>query len=112
MASWSGEYQGGDQGIQPHDGMVPGLAGQKSCSSGFRRYLSTTSLPEAVSIEDGEEEEQEEEDGQGHRVEVDGPAPALGNSKATRIPIRRLPALDKRGHGAPVTYVCEPPSCP
>ncbi|XP_058999503.1 microtubule organization protein AKNA isoform X1 [Mustela lutreola] len=71
----------------------------------LERYLSTTSLPEAVSIEDGEEEEQE--DGQGHRVEVDGPAPALGNSKATRIPIRRLPALDKRGHGAPVTETAE-----
>lgn len=110
MASWSGEYWGGGhQGIRPHDGMVPGLAGQKSCCSGFRRYLSTTSLPEAVRIED---EEEEEEDGQGHRVEVDGPAPTLGNSKATRIPIRRLPALDKRRHGAPVTYVCEPPSCP
>ncbi|XP_032162869.1 microtubule organization protein AKNA isoform X2 [Mustela erminea] len=73
----------------------------------LERYLSTTSLPEAVSIEDGEEEEEEEEDGQGHRVEVDGPAPALGNSKATRIPIRRLPALGKRRHGAPVTETAE-----
>ncbi|XP_022356052.1 AT-hook-containing transcription factor isoform X1 [Enhydra lutris kenyoni] len=71
----------------------------------LERYLSTTSLPEAVRIED--EDEEEEEDGQGHRVEVDGPAPALGNSKATRIPIRRLPALDKRRHGAPVTETAE-----
>ncbi|XP_019651443.1 microtubule organization protein AKNA isoform X2 [Ailuropoda melanoleuca] len=51
----------------------------------LERYLSVKSLPEAVQME-GEGEE--EEDGQGHIVEVDGPTPAPGNSKATRIPRR------------------------
>nr|XP_035977794.1 LOW QUALITY PROTEIN: microtubule organization protein AKNA [Halichoerus grypus] len=67
----------------------------------LERYLSVKSLPEAVKMEE------EEEDGQGHVVEVDGPAPAPGNSEATRIPIRQLPALAKRSHRAPLKETVE-----
>nr|XP_025744489.1 AT-hook-containing transcription factor isoform X3 [Callorhinus ursinus] len=68
----------------------------------LERYLSVKSLPEAMKME-----AEEEEDGQGHIVEVDGPAPAPGNSEATRIPIRQLPALAKRSHRTPLKETVE-----
>lgn len=59
------------------------------------------SLPEALRLE-------EEGEGQGHTLEVEGPASAPGKAAATRLPTRQPPAQAERSHGGPVEYVNEP----
>ncbi|XP_059956639.1 microtubule organization protein AKNA [Mesoplodon densirostris] len=64
----------------------------------LERYLSVKSLPEALRLE----EEEEEEEGQGHTLEVEGPALASGKAAATRLPTREPPAQAERSHGGPL----------
>ncbi|XP_008588098.1 PREDICTED: AT-hook-containing transcription factor, partial [Galeopterus variegatus] len=56
----------------------------------LERYLSATSLPEAMSMEEEE----------GHTLEVDGLAPAPGKAEATSVPPRQHPAQAQRSRGA------------
>ena len=60
------------------------------------------SLPEALRLEE------EEGKGQGHTLEVEGPASAPGRAAATRLPTRQPPAQAERSHGGPLEYVSEP----
>ncbi|KAB0407516.1 hypothetical protein E2I00_012824 [Balaenoptera physalus] len=64
----------------------------------LERYLSVKSLPEALRLEE------EEGKGQGHTLEVEGPASAPGKAAATRLPTRQPPAQAERSHGGPLEY--------
>ncbi|XP_024618145.1 AT-hook-containing transcription factor isoform X3 [Neophocaena asiaeorientalis asiaeorientalis] len=66
----------------------------------LERYLSVKSLPEALRLE-------EEGEGQGHTLEVEGPASAPGKAAATRLPTRQPPAQAERSHGGPVEETVE-----
>ncbi|XP_032491549.1 microtubule organization protein AKNA isoform X3 [Phocoena sinus] len=66
----------------------------------LEQYLSVKSLPEALRLE-------EEGEGQGHTLEVEGPASAPGKAAATRLPTRQPPAQTERSHGGPVEETVE-----
>ncbi|XP_065734927.1 microtubule organization protein AKNA [Phocoena phocoena] len=66
----------------------------------LEQYLSVKSLPEALRLE-------EEGEGQGHTLEVEGPASAPGKAAATRLPTRQPPAQAERSHGVPVEETVE-----
>ncbi|XP_022434648.1 microtubule organization protein AKNA isoform X2 [Delphinapterus leucas] len=66
----------------------------------LERYLSVKSLPEALRLE-------EEGEGQGHTLEVEGPASAPGKAAATRLHTRQPPAQAERSHGGPVEETVE-----
>ncbi|XP_058927298.1 microtubule organization protein AKNA [Kogia breviceps] len=67
----------------------------------LERYLSVKSLPEALRLEE------EEGEGQGHTLEVEGPASAPGKAAATRLPTREPPAQTERSHGGPLEETVE-----
>ncbi|XP_036711999.1 LOW QUALITY PROTEIN: microtubule organization protein AKNA [Balaenoptera musculus] len=67
----------------------------------LERYLSVKSLPEALRLEE------EEGKGQGHTLEVEGPASAPGKAAATRLPTRQPPAQPERSHGGPLEETVE-----